>query len=79
MTWPFENDTSDIEKKLAKRSLHRERQRKMCIRDSICIVPSRYNFEYSSGLSMASAFNAPSDPGVVFKSFSASQQSMRSI
>ena len=27
MTWPFENDTSDIEKKLAKRSLHRERQR----------------------------------------------------
>ena len=26
MTWPFENDTSNIEKKLAKR--------KMCIRDS---------------------------------------------
>ncbi len=23
MTWPFENDTSNIEKKLAKRSLHR--------------------------------------------------------
>ena len=34
---------------------------------------------YSSGLSMANAFNAQSDPGVVFKSFSASQQSMRSI
>ena len=45
----------------------------------ICIVSSRYNFAYSSGLSMASAFNAQSDPGVVFKSFSASQQSMRSI
>ena len=45
----------------------------------ICIVPSRYNFAYSSGLSMASAFNAQSDPGVVFKSFSASQQSIRSI
>ena len=29
MTWPFENDTSDIEKKLAKRSLHRERQRNL--------------------------------------------------
>ena len=28
---------------------------------------------------MVSAFNAQSDPGVVFKSFSASQQSMRSI
>ena len=33
----------------------------------------------SRGSSMASAFNAQSDPGVVFKSFSASQQSMRSI
>ena len=32
----------------------------------ICIVSSRYNFAYSSGLSMASAFNAQSDPGVVF-------------
>ncbi len=28
---------------------------------------------------MASAFNAQSDPGVVFKFFSASKQSMRSI
>ena len=45
----------------------------------ICSVPSRYNFAYSSGLSMASAFNAQSDPGVFLKSFSASQQSMRSI
>ena len=31
------------------------------------------------GSSMASAFNAQSDPGVVVKFFSASQQSMRSI
>ena len=38
----------------------------------ICIVPSRYNFSYSSGLSIASAFNAQSDPGVVFKFFSVS-------
>ena len=45
----------------------------------ICKFPSRYNRTYSSGSSMASAFNAQSDPGVVFKSFSASQQSMRSI
>ncbi len=29
MTWPFENDTSAIEKKLAKRSLHREGQRNL--------------------------------------------------
>ena len=29
MTWPFDNDTSNIEKKLAKRSLHHERQRNL--------------------------------------------------
>lgn len=45
----------------------------------IVIVPSRYNLTYSNGSSMASAFNAQSDPGVVFKFLSASQQSMRSI
>ena len=28
----------------------------------ICIVPSRYNFAYSSGSSMASAFNEQTDP-----------------
>ena len=38
----------------------------------ICKFPSRYNFAYSSGLSIASAFNAQSDPGVVFKFFSVS-------
>ena len=42
----------------------------------ICIVPSRYNFAYSSGSSMASTFNEQTDPGVVYKSFSASQQSI---
>ena len=35
----------------------------------ICKFPSRYNFAYSSGSSIASAFNAQSDPGVVFKFF----------
>ena len=54
----------------------------------ICKLPSRYNLAYSSGSSTASEVNAQftercthaqSDPGVVFKSFSASQQSMRSI
>ena len=44
-----------------------------------CIILSRYNLTYLSGSSIASAFNAQSDPGVVFKFFSASQQSMRSI
>ena len=38
----------------------------------ICILPSRYNSAYSSGSSIASVFNAQSDPGVVFKLFSAS-------
>ena len=45
----------------------------------ICKFPSRYSLAYSSGSSMASVFNAQSDPGVVLKFFSASQQSMRSI
>ena len=45
----------------------------------ICKLPSRYNLAYSSGSSTASEVNAQSDPGVVFKFFSASQQSMRSI
>lgn len=45
----------------------------------ICKFPSRYNLTYSSGSSTASEVNAQSDPGVVFKFFSASQQSMRSI
>ena len=42
----------------------------------ICKFPSRYNFAYSSGSSIASAFNAQSDPGVFFKFFSVSQQSI---
>ena len=34
MTWPFENDTSSIEKKLAKQ---------MCIRDSAYTLPAIIN------------------------------------
>jgi len=44
----------------------------------ICKLPSRYNLAYSSGSSTASEVNAQSDSGVVFKSFSASQQSILS-
>ena len=44
----------------------------------ICKFPSRYNRAYSSGSSTASEVNAQSDPGVVFKSFSVSQQSILS-
>ena len=35
----------------------------------ICKFPSRYSLAYSSGSSMASVFNAQSDPGVVLKFF----------
>ncbi len=45
----------------------------------ICKFPSRYSLAYLSGSSTASEVNAQSDPGVVYKSFSTSQQSMRSI
>ena len=45
----------------------------------ICKFSSRYNLAYSNGSSIASDVKAQSDPGVVFKFFSASQQSMRSI
>ena len=38
-----------------------------------------HNLAYSNGSSTASEVNAQSDPGVVFKFFSASQQSMRSM
>ena len=40
MTWPFENDTSDIEKKLAKRSLHRERQRNLFAIIALVVIGS---------------------------------------
>jgi uncharacterized protein len=45
----------------------------------ICKLPSRYNLAYSKGSSTANEVSAHSDPYVVFKSFSAPQQSMRSI
>ncbi len=31
MTWPFENDTSAITKKLAKKSVHSERRRNLMV------------------------------------------------
>ena len=45
----------------------------------ICKLPSRYNLAYSKGSSTANEVSAHSDPYVVFKSFSAPQQSIRSI
>ncbi len=43
----------------------------------ICIFPSRYNLAYSSGSSIARAFKAHSEQGVVFNSSSALLQSIR--
>ena len=40
----------------------------------ICIFPSRYSLAYSSGSSIAKAFKAHSEQGVVCNPFSASQQ-----
>ena len=42
----------------------------------ICKFPSRYNLAYSNGSSIARDVKAQSDPGVVLKFFSASQQPM---
>ena len=44
----------------------------------ICKLPSRYNLAYSKGSSTANEVSAHSDPYVVFRFFSAFQQSMRS-
>ncbi|MCI8364103.1 MAG: FtsX-like permease family protein [Eubacterium sp.] len=38
MTWPFENDTSAIEKKLAKRSLKSEKRRNMMVMISVALA-----------------------------------------
>ena len=43
------------------------------------LVSSRYNFEVFKNINGKCVQCKASDPGVVFKSFSASQQSMRSI
>ena len=43
----------------------------------ICIFPSRYNLAYLSGSSIAKAFKAHSEQGVVFNSSSALLQSIR--
>ena len=60
-------------------------QRKICYHNSIesststhvCIPHSRYSVAYSSGLSIAKAFKAHSEHGVVFNPFSAFPQSIR--
>ena len=50
MTWPFENDTSDIEKKLAKRSLHRERQRNLFAIIALVLTAFMINCDIQYGL-----------------------------
>lgn len=50
MTWPFENDTSDIEKKLAKRSLHRERQRNLFAIIALVLTAFMITATFSIGL-----------------------------
>ena len=51
MTWPFENDTSDIEKKLAKRSLHRERQRNLFAIIALALTAFMITATFSIGFS----------------------------
>ena len=51
MTWPFENDTSDIEKKLAKRSLHRERQRNLFAIIALMLTAFMITATFSIGFS----------------------------
>ena len=51
MTWPFENDTSDIEKKLAKRSLHRERQRNLFAIIALVLTAFMITATFSIGFS----------------------------
>ena len=45
----------------------------------VCMVPSRYNLAYSNRLSIARAFKAHSELGVVFNPSSAFAQSIRRI
>ena len=59
-------------------TLHRSRVIKTCSNESsasthICIFPSRYNLAYSSGSSIAKAFKAHLEQGVVFKPSSAEE------
>ena len=51
MTWPFENDTSVIEKKLAKRSLHRERQRNLFAIIALALTAFMITATFSIGFS----------------------------
>ena len=51
MTWPFENDTSNIEKKLAKRSLHHERQRNLFAIIALALTAFMITATFSIGFS----------------------------
>ena len=51
MTWPFENDTSNIEKKLAKRSLHHERQRNLFAIIALTLTAFMITATFSIGFS----------------------------
>ncbi|MFR8177917.1 MAG: hypothetical protein ACLVB5_12940 [Christensenellales bacterium] len=51
MTWPFENDTSAITKKLAKRSLHRERQRNLFAIIALVLTAFMITATFSIGFS----------------------------
>ncbi len=51
MTWPFDNDTSAIEKKLAKRSLHRERQRNLFAIIALALTAFMITATFSIGFS----------------------------
>ena len=51
MTWPFENDTSNIEKKLAKRSLHHERQRNLFAIIALVLTAFMITATFSIGFS----------------------------
>lgn len=56
MTWPFENDTSAIEKKLAKRSLHHERQRNLFAIIALALTSFLITATFSIGFSYFDTF-----------------------
>lgn len=56
MTWPFENDTSAIEKKLAKRSLHHEQQRNLFAGIALALTSFLITAAFSMGFSYFDTF-----------------------
>lgn len=56
MTWPFENDTSAIEKKLAKRNLHHERQRNLFAIIALALTSFMITAMFSIGFSYFDTF-----------------------